>query len=302
MTSFFRLHTAKLLALLALANALLLLYLGAGDLKSVQQWSWADISGEGGSALLTLLWLCLILNSRPAGRITTLLTLGLGLMFLAWWVDTMDEFIQLPPTIQWDHWLESVPMSCGLLLLTYGLYHWHHEQLAISVQLQKRERLFRDHRYFDRVTPLSGAQYLRRQIDLTLQANEQQPASLIALDLDDFDTVNQRYGHSEGDRVLQALSQLLLLNLRPQDLLCRLAGDRFVILLPHTGEAAANGIAAELQQAIASFAYRNSQQGERIRLQASVAVVMAGSETPEQLLERLQLALCRARQPLALRA
>ena len=304
MPSFIRLHFTKLTALLLLAGAVLLLYMGAGAWKLLSEWTWSDIIGEGGAGLLTFVWLCLILNSRPAGRITTLLTLGLGLMFLAWWADTLDEFIRLPDTVSWDHWLESLPMSTGMLILTYGLYHWHREQLAISAQLQKRERLFREHRFFDRVTPLCDANYLRRQIELCRQSASQQPLSLIALDMDDFDQVNQRFGHPEGDRVLLAVSQLLLLNLRNQDLLCRLAGDRFVILLPSTGESEAGEIAAELQQAIASFAYRSSrrQHGERIRLRATTAVVMAYDEGPEQLLERLQLALSRAKQPLALRA
>ncbi|TXS90769.1 GGDEF domain-containing protein [Parahaliea maris] len=303
MPSFLRLHTAKLLALLLVANSLLLLYLGAGEWKPTEQWSWADIAGEGGAAVLVFVWLCLILNSRPAGRITTLLSLGLGLMFVAWWVDALDEFIQLPEGINWDHWLESLPMASGLLLLTYGLFHWHHEQLAISGQLQKRERLLREHRYFDHLTPLSGADYLRQQIAQCQQAQQgATPVSLVALDLDGFDSINQRFGHREGDAVLQAVSQLILLNLRNQDLLCRLAGDRFVALLPGTGETQAGQLARDLADALRHFAYHTQQHGERLQLNATTAVVMAMNESPEDLLQRLQLALCRARQPLALQA
>ncbi|WP_317930287.1 GGDEF domain-containing protein [Halioxenophilus sp. WMMB6] len=304
MPSFLRLHFTKLALLLLLANALLLLYLGTGAWKPLAEWSGMDIVGEGGAGVLTFVWLCLILNSRPSGRITTLLTLGLGLMFIAWWADTLDEFIRLPEAVSWDHWLESLPMSLGMLILTYGLYHWHHEQLAISAQLQKRERLFREHRHFDRLTPLADANYLRQQIELCQQSEGQQPMTLIALDINDFDGINQQFGHAEGDRVLLAVSQLLLLSLRNDDLLCRLAGDRFVILLPRTGETQARVMAGELQQSIAHFVYRSSLQqlGERVHLQATTAVTMAREESPEQLLERLQLTLLRAKQPLALRA
>lgn len=303
MSSLLHLHRLKLAALLLAANLALLLHLAAGDLKPMAEWVWLDILGEGGSALLALAWLVLILKSRPAGRVSSLLALGLGCVFFSWWVDALDEFIRLPDSITWDSWLESAPMPIGLLLMTVGLYHWHHEQLAISAQLEKRERLFREHRLFDKLTPLGAAEYLRRQLQLSLQHAEQaQPLSLVAVDLDNFSALNQRFGHVEGDAVLQAISQQLLLNLRCQDLLCRLAGDRFVVLLPNTGETLARQLAGELQQAVAHLAHKTRQHGERLHLRATVAVVMAVDEDPQTLLQRLNLALARAKQPLALSA
>ena len=303
MSSLLHLHRLKLAALLLAANLALLLHLAAGDLKPMAEWVWLDILGEGGSALLALAWLVLILKSRPAGRVSSLLALGLGCVFFSWWVDALDEFIRLPDSITWDSWLESAPMPIGLLLMTVGLYHWHHEQLAISAQLEKRERLFREHRLFDKLTPLGAAEYLRRQLQLSLQHAEQaQPLSLVAVDLDNFSALNQRFGHAEGDAVLQAISQQLLLNLRCQDLLCRLAGDRFVVLLPNTGETLARQLAGELQQAVAHLAHKPRQPGERLHLRATVAVVMAVDEDPQTLLQRLNLALARAKQPLALSA
>ncbi|EPL08868.1 GGDEF domain-containing protein [Pseudomonas sp. CF161] len=294
-------HRLKLTLLLLAANAGLLLHLACGDLKAVSEWEWLDIVGEGGSALLALVWLGLVLKSRPAGRVTNYLALGLSCIFFSWWIDSLDEFIRLPDSITWDHWLESGPMPVGMILLTIGIYHWHREQLAISAQMEKRERLFREHRLFDKLTPLGGADYFKRQLVSTLEdsARRQQPLSLLALDLDRFAAINHDYGHAEGDAVLQAISHLLLLNLRRQDLLCRLAGDRFVVLLPNTGESQARLLALELEQAVQGLAHKTRQHGERLQLSASTAVVMALSEAPEALLKRLNLALARAKQPLA---
>lgn len=292
-------HRLKLTLLLLAANAGLLLHLACGDLKAVSEWEWLDIVGEGGSALLALVWLGLVLKSRPAGRVTNYLALGLSCIFFSWWIDSLDEFIRLPESITWDHWLESGPMPVGMILLTIGIYHWHREQLAISAQMEKRERLFREHRLFDKLTPLGGADYFKRQLASTLEdsARRQQPLSLLALDLDRFAAINHDYGHAEGDAVLQAISHLLLLNLRRQDLLCRLAGDRFVVLLPNTGESQARLLALELEQAVQGLAHKTRQHGERLQLSASTAVVMALSEAPEALLKRLNLALARAKQP-----
>lgn len=294
-------HRWKLVMLLLAANLGLLLYLAFGTLKSVHEWVWLDIVGEGGSALLALVWLALVLKSRPAGRVTNYLALGLSCIFFSWWIDSLDEFIRLPDSITWDHWLESGPMPVGMILLTIGIYHWHREQLAISAQMEKRERLFREHRLFDKLTPLGSADYLKRQLVASLDESQlqQQPLSLLALDLDNFAAINHVYGHGEGDAVLQAISHLLLLNLRRQDLLCRLAGDRFVVLLPNTGESQAQLLAQELQQAVQGLAHKTRQHGERLRLAASTAVVMALDESPEALLKRLNLALARNKQPLA---
>ncbi|MDC7823768.1 GGDEF domain-containing protein [Pseudomonas sp. BLCC-B13] len=299
MPTLFGLHRLKLAALLLAANAALLLHLGAGDLKPMSDWVWLDILGEGGSALLCLVWLGLVLKSRPAGRVTNFLALGLGLVFLSWWVDALDEFILLPDAISWDHWLESAPMPLGLVLLTLGIYHWHREQLAISAQMEKRERLFREHLLFDKLTPLNTADYLRRQLQQSLAEarTEQQPLSLVILDLDDFSQINRLHGHAEGDRVLQALTQLLLLNLRHRDLLCRLAGDRFVVLLPNTGAREAQQLAEELRLAVAHLAYKARAHGERLQLQASTAAVMALQDDADGLLQRLNLALAKAKQP-----
>ena len=290
-------HRWKLGLLVLAANIGVLLNLAFGTPKAFHEWQWLDIIGEGGTALFVLLWLVLVLKSRPTGRVTNYLSIGLCCIFFSWWMDVLDEFIRLPKHLGWNHWLESGPMPVGMILLTLGLYHWHREQQAINQQMEKRERIFREHRLFDKLTPLGGADYLKRQVSdcMAQSLEQQQPLSLLALDIDDFASLNQHYGHAEGDAVLQALSQLLLLNLRRHDLLCRLAGDRFVVLLPNTGDSQARLLALELQQAVQSLAHKTRQHGERVYLSASTAVVMAFNEAPDELLKRLNLALARAK-------
>lgn len=290
-------HRWKLGLLVLAANIGVLLNLAFGTPKAFHEWQWLDIIGEGGTALFVMLWLVLVLKSRPTGRVTNYLSIGLCCIFFSWWMDVLDEFIRLPKHLGWNHWLESGPMPVGMVLLTIGLYHWHREQQAINQQMEKRERIFREHRLFDKLTPLGGADYLKRQVSdcMAQSLEQQQPLSLLALDIDDFASLNQHYGHAEGDAVLQALSQLLLLNLRRHDLLCRLAGDRFVVLLPNTGESQARLLALELQQAVQSLAHKTRQHGERVYLSASTAVVMAFNEAPDELLKRLNLALAQAK-------
>ncbi|WP_070885679.1 GGDEF domain-containing protein [Pseudomonas sp. D1-3] len=301
MKSLLKLHAVTLTGLVLAANAGLLVYLAAGDIKRWAEINWMDVAGEGGTCLILCGWLVMLLRGRPAGRVTRLLSLGLCFIAFSMWMDCLDEFIRLPAEAIWDNWLETAPMPVGMLLLTLGMYHLQQEQRAISEQMRKREQRLRDHRLFDKLTPLSGAQYLRQYLQQALvQARtEQQPLSVVAIDLDDFSLINQRYGQDEGDQVLQAVAQLLLLNLRQQDMLCRLAGDRFVAVLPNTGEHQALSMAGELRQSIANLAHRSQHHGERLQLRATVAAVMALDEDEAQLLKRLNLALACAKPRLA---
>lgn len=283
-------HALVLLPTVMAAAAIFLLMAWHGTATPVRDWAWLDIAGEGGTALLMFCWLLWVARSRPGGRVTTLLLLGLSGMFLSMWADALDEVIDLPALVHWDRWLESATMPIGLVLLTLGIYHWHQEQLVLNQHMLKRERLFREHRHFDALTPLSGANYLRRQLQRELAQCKATMArfALVVIDLNRFTVINREHGYDEGDRALQAVSQLLLLNLRQHDLLCRLAGDRFVALLPETDSATAAQLAVELEQAVASFAFKTCRDNLRLPLTASTAVIipMAG-DNAEALLLRL---------------
>jgi diguanylate cyclase (GGDEF)-like protein len=156
--------------------------------------------------------------------------------------------------------------------------------------MQKRERLFRDHRSFDRITQLANADYLRRQIHLEQDRNPQQPCALILLDLNQFHLINRKYGQREGDRLLQAISHLLLLNMRPDDLLCRYAGDRFAILMPYTNQEQANRTAQHLKQTVNLLAHHARDTGEGIQVSVRIACAVADSD-PDLLLHELNAAL-----------
>jgi len=61
------------------------------------------------------------------------------------------------------------------------------------------------------------------------------PLALVFLDLDDFKSINDRYGHEEGDNVLRRAAEQLRQTLRRSDILIRWGGEEFVIVMPATG-------------------------------------------------------------------
>ena len=251
--------------------------------KPLARWNWMDIVGEGGMVLMAGVWLMQLRASRPAGRVTDLLCLGLAALLLGEWVDALDEFLLLPKAVLWDNWLESTLVPLGMLLVTLGLHHWRQEHRVLTEQLLRRERIFRDHRSLEGVTQLGDAGYMAAQVGL--EQRMQRPAAILMLGFEDFQTVVREQGLAEADRLLQALSHLLLLNLPPDALLCRYAADRFCVLLPGADALAAQQQALHLQAALNHLGH-HTRAGLRLQLAACCAWVLVQPQTPadEQLL------------------
>jgi diguanylate cyclase (GGDEF)-like protein len=298
MFSLLKLHLNKILLIISLLIISTFVSLSLGQITSWDNIDWLDVAGEGGCAIALAIWIIFILGSRPQGRVSDLLALGLGFMLFAFWQDTLDEFIQLPNSLLWNQ-MESITMPLGILLLTYGLYHWHQEQLALNHQLRKRELVFREHRAFDQLTLTGQFEYLFQQLTSHKNISRKQSLVLLILDINDFSEFNRQFGNQEGDRLLLEICELILLNLRQQDLICRYAGDRFAIILPDTSLTQGRQIAAELKQAIKHFAFKVPQSSTSQFQSVSIGCAHwqtekdndLALETTEKLLERANLAL-----------
>ena len=72
---------------------------------------------------------------------------------------------------------------------------------------------------------------LGREVDRVARSGE--PALLLALDIDHFKRVNDRHGHAAGDQVIRAVANALLDSVRPMDLVARVGGEEFAIILPN---------------------------------------------------------------------
>lgn len=96
------------------------------------------------------------------------------------------------------------------------------------------------------------------------------PLSLIAMDLDHFKKINDRFGHGAGDRVLVDIAASLTGQLREADLVFRTGGEEFLVILPHTRREPAAEVAGRLRKAIEDQAWIFS--GQRTRCSASLGV------------------------------
>lgn len=103
---------------------------------------------------------------------------------------------------------------------------------------------------------------------------EQQPLSLLVIDLDHFKTVNDRFGHEAGDRALVFFADMLKTRLRATDLAGRLGGEEFGVVLVNTATTTAVAVAEELRKALASATLEHD--GQPISLSMSVGVSELG--------------------------
>ncbi len=98
-----------------------------------------------------------------------------------------------------------------------------------------------NYRYYGEM--MDQESYRARRYDSTL--------ALLALDLNHFKRVNDRYGHIEGDIVLHQVAQSIGRAVRQTDHLCRIGGDEFAVIAPHTTYLEAKSLAKRVQEAIA---------------------------------------------------
>src|SRR5436305_5320247 len=104
--------------------------------------------------------------------------------------------------------------------------------------------------------------YNKRKFDEEFQREfarairHERPLSLIILDLDEFKTINDSYGHLCGDFVLKQIASLTRELIRPEQLFARVGGDEFVILAPETSAEGAEALASKLRDKVASFDHR----------------------------------------------
>jgi diguanylate cyclase (GGDEF)-like protein len=130
----------------------------------------------------------------------------------------------------------------------------------------------------DTLTGLGNRRALSRQgVQWLADAIRQdRPLSMLALDVDDFKSVNDTFGHPEGDRLLISIADILRTNTRTSDLCVRMGGDEFAVVLPGADLNQAMGCAERIRLAIAACSIA-TPSGDSIMGSVSIGVATYGS-------------------------
>jgi diguanylate cyclase (GGDEF)-like protein len=104
----------------------------------------------------------------------------------------------------------------------------------------------------DGLTPLLNRRAFQRELSRirTFAARYGSPASLVFFDLDDFKSVNDRFGHAAGDAALKTVAERLTANVRESDIVARIGGDEFAVILVQADAATAEAKASSMVRSL----------------------------------------------------
>lgn len=202
-----------------------------------------------------------------------------------------DPFPREDGTLDWVRW---------------EIHPWHDEHgdvgglIMFTEVITDRKRVEDAWRYMathDHLTGLRNRTALLERLERSLDRFRQQDGyefALFFLDLDDFKTVNDTFGHAAGDELLKRLAERLQAALRPKDALARFAGDEFVALVEDVDEPTARSIA---ERVLTGLSTPYTIHGRKVRVGASLGVALPDTVLDaEGLLSRADSAMYRVKQ------
>ena len=182
---------------------------------------------------------------------TTVITL---LVFTTKIIIASAGFMDFTPA----HYIDAATLRLGITMLILGPLSVAGAHAARS-DLLKRLRHQANHDGLTDVLSRNGFVQASNTL-LKRLTYDGSPAAVLMLDLDHFKQVNDNYGHASGDQLLRDFTHTLTQTLRPQDVLGRIGGEEFAVVLPQISAADAATIAERLCHAVRTTTYHTAQQ------------------------------------------
>ncbi|AIO66571.1 diguanylate cyclase domain protein [Burkholderia oklahomensis] len=275
---------------------------------------WTRVSMEGGAMIVSLANVALLLVRRI--RTPLMLVYGISVM---WFALSSVAFILGKP---WNHmwWLAHAIFASGFFLLSFGVVQalmtsrsfstvYSQQDLMARLAesmartegaLQELKRTNQKLEHLATTDPLTGASNRRKfieqmQAEIARAKRDGTAFSLLALDLDNFKTINDNYGHQVGDVVLRNFVRQCLTAIRPYDHIARVGGEEFMVLLPRMLADAASGIAERVRTSIANASF--GIDGKHTPVTVSIGVSQYGrdGDTVDEILSVADKLLYRAK-------
>jgi diguanylate cyclase (GGDEF)-like protein len=171
------------------------------------------------------------------------------------------------------------------------------DQCATAVEHAREFEAMRAEAQTDPLTGLANRRALVGAVDRALDRLRQknEPSTVLFIDIDHFKPVNDTYGHSQGDLVLQWIGSALSVRLRKHDVLARYGGEEFVALLADTGLDEGMAIAEELRQRVEMMDATKLTGALPMRISIGVASLSRDSETADAVLAASDAAMYEAK-------
>ena len=128
--------------------------------------------------------------------------------------------------------------------------------VALKKAFRTNEELARTDYITGAVSPRFFHELSQRELNRSKRYNHL--FSFAYIDLDNFKEINDRFGHTEGDKVLQAVANAVQKKIRSIDIFSRLGGDEFALLMPETGEVEAQSVNSRVRRSLMEEMQKNN--------------------------------------------
>lgn len=186
--------------------------------------------------------------------------------------------------IRWQNWsVHALYQEDGTLEELQAVGH------DITDRKQREEELL-DLGMHDNLTGLFNQNYFKSEMD-RLSNDSNFPVSIILGDVDGLKITNDTLGHAAGDRLLRQTALMLKNAFRPEDVIARIGGDEFAVLLPRTNEKTVNEIMKRVRDTLEKYNQDNNLKPAKKRdVEINVSIGSATSRDGQPLAEVLELA------------
>jgi len=150
----------------------------------------------------------------------------------------------------------------------------------------------------DELTRLYNRRYFFEMLDVEINRSGRtnRPFSLVMIDLDGFKEYNDRYGHSNGDTVLETFAQVLMASIRKSDLAFRYGGDEFALVLTGVDGERAKKIVQRMREKWQKASSKQTRgSGGQVGFSSGIAEYPANAESPDGLIFLADAALYQAK-------
>jgi diguanylate cyclase (GGDEF)-like protein len=168
---------------------------------------------------------------------------------------------------------------------------------AIAIENRNNRINLEKQAYTDYLTGLNNRRSFIEKTEIELYRKERygRELSLIMFDIDYFKLINDKYGHNVGDLVLKEIANICRLVLREIDIIGRIGGEEFAILLPETGIKEAIMVAERLRIAIENAKVLAFDKEIKFAASFGVTVTNNSNKTINELLNQADTALYKAK-------
>lgn len=185
-----------------------------------------------------------------------------------------------------------------LMLLIGGRNHRNIlNMVRLKIENESLIRVLEELASFDSLT---GARNRRTfielgEVEIQRSSRFRHPMSVLLFDIDHFKTVNDTYGHLPADRVIQAVVGVSKKMMRSEDIIGRMGGDEFGIILPETPHEQALVFADRIRMAVSQTAVRIGEVDVGVTVSIGITLLLEEDETMPDLLQRADMAMYEAK-------